>query len=136
MAFHLWQQSAQGLNQNIHVGARVIALNRNPHEMPAIPVDDRNLDLELVVQAALQYIEVARRQGQGRQLREPLRVIGRQRRQTRQRADPLTRIAHQLVTFFAHSRPLLIALKLDGRRHGKVRGNVARALPFLLVDEL
>ena len=66
MAFHLWQQSGQGLDQNIHIGAGVIALNRDSHEMPTIPIDDRNLDLEFVVQAALQRVEIARRQGQGR----------------------------------------------------------------------
>jgi hypothetical protein len=38
----------------------------------------------------------------------------------------LTRITDQFVTLLAHLRPLLIALKLNSRRHGEVSGNIAQ----------
>ena len=126
----------QRRDQRLDIGARVIALNRDAHETPIIPLDHRNLDLEFVVQAAFQFVQIAGRQGQGRQLREPLRLIRRERRQSGQIADLLTRITHQFVAVTPHLRPVVIALKLNRRRDAEKRGDVACTRPFLLVDEL
>src|SRR5215204_2352029 len=69
------QQFAHGAGEAFDVGLRCVPLDRDAQPGVVVPAHDGDLDAVLVVEAALERLVVARRQGQNGHLGEPPRIV-------------------------------------------------------------
>ncbi|KGD44537.1 hypothetical protein DO72_5592 [Burkholderia pseudomallei] len=128
----------QTAEQSIDVVRAVIALNRHSDARPAAETVDRDVDPAFVAQAGKQRDVVRlRRQLRADHLAVPLvRARRMVERLARQRGHFALRVARKRDAALAHAVPVVLALKRDRARHAQERGDVAAALPLVILDEL
>jgi len=129
------RRNGQCPDDEVNILRRIVSLKRGANQWHPVPHEDRNFDLVFVVKPALKEVDVAIGQGDGDHLRVPFGRVGAERRQAGEFRDALSKRLRHSVTFGANAIPIMRALKFDCHWHAQEGGDVARALPLVLIDE-
>lgn len=116
------EQLTQSLEKGLGIRRCVVGLEGGPDQRLGVPAVQGDLDPISLIQPALQQLHLNLGQSGGEHLPEPLRTVRADGFQSGQRVDLRPRPAGKVMAASANGGPIVLGLKVDGRRDGEWPG--------------